>query len=555
MVDRITGGGAVVALGRPREQGGDGASVVGAATTTGVVGASLALLPTTFDRPRAAHLGKLLPIGLVAGAGIGAASAGAANLVADDGIKGGARVAAAGGAAILAGTAVGNGGRIRDLGSILRSTGALVAGGGVAVAGSSALDRSLPDSNAANAATGLGLGVAGGALAVGALAIGGAMRRAPSAADAARHVLAPAAGSLDGVTPQVAADIVAARTDAAATLARSLPARTDDPWRDAGMGKAFLRGVATKDDIAEVMGGSADIRQPVRLFAGVAEAATPRERADLLLQRFDAMRGTSFGTIHVINPGAFGETNELVPLAVEHGRRGDVISIMAQTSATTPEKAMLKLDDAAKTFHHVLRGVRERVAHIPEGARPHVVMSALCYGNLPVHRVLERAGGDVRALGVDNALLVGAPAISRTARSIAGELERGERAGLLVRSSDDIAAARAAASTPPAVTMVIHDDDPLRIGAQSLLVPFAQRDGQPFVPIMSAASNWFDQGLDEPVAGMMREVGHRFEVEGSAAADLAFGLGMTREQLAGVDQQGVRFNAIRAIAKDAPPTA
>ncbi len=531
----------------PRERG--DASVTASALAGGALGASLSLLPSTFARPMMPRVPQLAVVGLIAGAGLGAASAGVANLTDTDGVTGGALLAGAGLVAVVAGARMPNAGRLRDAGSIVNSLGKLGVAGGAAVAGSSALrDSDVPGLDSRPGA-GLGAGLAAGALTLGGLAVMGATRRAPTVAAAARTTLVPAAGTLDGITPQGARAIVAESDAAARASLEALPGTDSGTWERIGTGRVFLRGIATTDEIAQTSGQEA-LRAPSRLFVGAAEAATPEARAQLMLERFDAAGGTSFGTIHVASPDAMGGTGSLLPLAVEHGRRGDVITIMAQTSQVAPEKALGKVDEASRTLELVLRGIKDRLDDLPAGqARPPVLLSGLCYGTLPIYKLRDRLGGSLRVLGVDHTILPVGPALSRPVRSLAGQLERGEVPGLHARTRTELLEALKRGDPTPELLVQSSVDDPLRVSLPSLLVRFPMRERQRFVPVMSAVSSYLDSRIDEPVAGRLLEVGHRVEPTATAAANFGFGLGMSRAQMDAIDQLGVRANAIRGIAR------
>lgn len=523
--------------------------MLASAAAGGAFGASLSALPSAFARPVWPRVPQLALVGLVAGGGLGAASAGAVQAAGLDGVSGGLMLGGAGVLAAVAGGRIPNAGRLRDAGSIMRSLGMLTAAGGAAVAGSTALrdgDGPIRDSRLG---AGLAAGVATGMATLGVLALMGVTRRAPSVAEAARTTLLPAAGSLDGVTPAIAREMVEASDSAARATFERLPETDATSWQRIGTGRAFLRGAATPQEI-EQASGQAALRAPARLLVGAAESGTPEARAALALRRFDASDGMSYGTIHVVSPDAMGFTGELLPLAIEHGRRGDVISIMTLTTQVRPEKALLKVEEASRTLELVLRGIDERVGALPPGhPRPQVVLSGLCYGTLPIYRLRERLGGSLRAVGVDNSLLPVGPALDRRVRTLAGQLDRHEVAGMHARSRGELLAALDEGIAAPELLVQTLADDPLRVGLHSLLVPFPMRERQRFVPVMSAVSNYLDSRIDEPIAGRMLEVGHRVEASATAAANLGAGLGMSGSHMAAVDQLGVRATAIRALAK------
>lgn len=526
-------------------------SVVAPVLAGATLGASLSVLPSAFARPALPTVPKLALVGAVTGAGASAAAAAGAYLLdrSGDGIHGGLVVGGAGLAAVAGGRLLGRA-LPRDAGAIISSIGMLAAAGGGTVAATGA----VREHGTSPVVSGLTTGAAAGALLLGGLGAAGALRGAPTVQAAARTTLVPTAESLAGLTPDVAKAMVNERTDVARRAYLALPGADEAGWELIGSpGRGFLRGAAPVEEI-EAASGATALRAPVRLYVGAAEAPSSAERVELMLRRFDAVDGTSFGRIHVVSPDAMGGGSEMFPYAVEHGSRGNSITLMVQTMPSTPPnaRALRKVGEASDGLELLLRGLKARIGALPADQRPELDLSGLCYGTLPVYALRQRLGGSLHTLGVDHTFLPVGPAASRTVRELAGQLDRGEVAGgVHVRSRRELLAAMERGDATPETLVQSSPDDPLRIGLPSLLVPFPMRPGQPYIPVLSAVSNFLDSGIDKPVAGRMLDVGHRVEASATAAANHGFGLGMTPAQMDAVDQLGIRFNAARGIAREA----
>lgn len=528
---------------RPPED--DGASRLATGLAIGTSAAAISFMPAAYAK----GVGRQAAVTAVAGlVGFGAGSlvaAPAADLLGGgDAMRGGLLIGAAGLATAVVGRHVPGIGSMRDAGRVATSLGTVAAVGGGAVAATEAVDRADLPILDSKAGAGLLVGAAGSAAVLGVLALRGGFRSAPSVAEAALQTVTPHADDLAKWTPELATADNAARGAEAKRLLAALPGTDAKSWERIGTGRTFLRGVATPDDIRSTMGDGA-ITTPRRLVVAAKEAKSPEARAALMLERFDAAGGIKYGTIHVVSPAAIGDTDEVVPLAVEHARRGDVITLMTQTSQTEPYFVLHKVPQAQRTLDLVVKGLNERIQALPPEERPEFLLSALCYGALsPVELGMD----SLRANGVQHVLLEGSPALRRESRALAGRLERGEQAGVLAYSGAELDELAASGAPAPDLTMLMHRSDPLRVGLQGLVVPASSQEGRPFVPVMSAINAFGDFGIDTPKQpGLWYEVGHRYQATGVSSANAAFGLGLDPEQVATLRQHAVLRDALRGM--------
>ena len=525
-------------------------SSLGSGIALGAIGAASGLARSNFARSGRA---QIVVSGLAAGVGfgLGASAAPVARSLGDaDARRGGLLLTGAGVAVALAGRHVPDELLLRDLGSVTTSLGVLGAAAGTAVATSATIEGANLPVVSGPITSGAVAGAAAGAGTIGLLALAGALHRAPVITEAARSIVVPADHLLAGVTARSAHARNAERTELARTALEALPGATPQTWDTLGKGRTFLRNVASPADIEQVMGAPA-LRAPVRLHVGIHEAATPEARAALMLERFDAVDGASFGTVHVIGATAIGDTNEMVPLAVEHATRGDSLTLMMQTSQSEPYVAMQRLGDVRRTLDLVLRGVAERTAKRDHTMRPRVLLSALCYGSLAPLRMAQD-GAALTGIGVDHALFMGPPAVARHARAVAGRLDRGEIAnGRLVRSRAELEELEAAGATTPRMLMAIQTDDPFRVGLHSTLVRPGRGTPAPFVPVTSAIATFVDSAAGSWKPGLFPEANHEFTAVGVPAANHAFGLGLTPAQVEAIDQHGVLVDHLRTFAPGA----
>ncbi len=534
---------------RPPEDA--GASRLATGLALGTAAAATSFMPAAYAKGPGRQAAVTAIAGLV-GFGLGnLAAAPAADLAGGgDALRGGLLIGAAGVATAVVGRHVPGLGSMRDASRVITSIGTIAAAGGGAVAATEAVDRADLPILDSKAGAGLIVGTAGSAALLGVLALRGGFKPAPSVAEAALRTVTPTADGLARWTPELATADNVARSAEAKRLLAELPGTDATSWKRIGTGRTFLRGVATPDDIRATMGGEG-ITTPRRLVVAAKEAKTPEARAALMLERFDAAGGVKYGTIHVVSPAAIGDTDEVVPLAVEHATRGNVITLMTQTSQTEPYFVLHRIPQAQKTLDLVLAGIQERIAALPEAERPKFLLSALCYGALaPV----ELGMPALQARGVQHVLLEGSPAIRRESRALAGRLGRGEQAGVLAFSGDDLDALAASGAPTPGLTMLVHRSDPLRTALNGALVPVSSQEGRPFLPIMSAINAFGDFGIDTPKQpGLWHEVGHRFQATGVSSANAAFGLGLEPAQVTSIRQHAVLRDALRGMK--AGPTA
>ncbi|MCW2921796.1 MAG: putative rane protein [Thermoleophilia bacterium] len=531
---------------RPPEE--EGASRLATGIAVGTAAAATSFMPAAYAK----GLGRQAAVTAIAGlVGFGAGNliaAPAADLVGSgDAVQGGLLVGAAGLVTAVIGRHVPGIGSMRDAGRVVTSLGTIAAVGGGAVAATEAVDRADLPILDSKAGAGLIVGAAGSAAVLGVLALKGGFRGAPNVAEAALRTVTPSADDLAAWTPELASADNAARSGAAKQLFEQLPGTDANSWKRIGTGRTFLRGVATPEDI-RATSGLDPIATPRRLVVAAKEAKTPEARAALMLERFDAAGGIKYGTIHVVSPAAIGDTDEVVPLTVEHARRGNVITLMTQTSQTEPYFVLHKVPQAQRTLDLVVKGLNERIQALPPEERPEFLLSALCYGALsPVELGIDA----LKANGVQHVLLEGSPALRRESRALAGRLARGEQAGVIAYSGAQLDELAASGAPAPDVTMLMHRNDPLRVGLQGLLVPPSTQEGRPFIPVMSAINAFGDFGIDMPKEpGLWYEVGHRYQATGVSSANAAFGLGLEPEQAAAIRQHAVLRDALRGMKAD-----
>jgi hypothetical protein len=529
----------------------------------GTLAAVGSLTPSSFHRPTGVQLGSTIALTL-AGYGIGYALAtpidqlGGALTGSDD-----ATVAALGagglGAGIWGATRIWDraGGSSRIVRPMLGSAGGVLAfagAGGAAVLAASRIGRDGADDGPNLAAAGVGLAALAGT-AIGVLASRGRLSRAPSTMQAARRVLDAGEASIQGLTREAAK---AARTEQVAAARASYVSRIaggdEAAWERLGRnGRNFVTGTASEAEITRLSGraatGTAD-----RIYVELGEAATPKARVDLAMQRLEAAGAFDKGHVLVVAPVATGKFNPVLPFATEVYTGGDITTVAIQTSALPPIFALQKLGTAGETHRLLVQAIDQR---IQQGGRDtKLLLHGLCYGGWAQQRAMLEDGIEgVRALGVDHALFLGTPGASATQRRMMRAVARGDEAGgLVARSSDDLLAQRAARADAPTVTWMVNPDDPMRVRLANLYHTPDRVAEQPvkrtFLPVVTAVNELLDTVVEaRRMRGGFAEVGHDYRAATPRAVKAAFGFDDVGDDvIARVEHEVARQERVKLLA-------
>lgn len=153
-------------------------------------------------------------------------------------------------------------------------------------------------------------------------------------------------------------------------------------WESLGRrGREFVATAPAADEIARAVGGEA--LAPIRVYAGLGSASTPRERARLALAELVRVGGFERSVLVVATPTGTGWMDPASSLALEYLHRGDVATVAVQYSYLTSWLSLLVepgygVESARALFDAVYAHWRT----LPRGERPRLYLHGLSLGAL-----------------------------------------------------------------------------------------------------------------------------------------------------------------------------
>jgi uncharacterized membrane protein len=176
-------------------------------------------------------------------------------------------------------------------------------------------------------------------------------------------------------------------------------------WEDLGSkGREFTGSGPTTAEIESVVGRPA--LEPIRIYGGLATAASLDERVDLVLAELDRTEGWDRSTIIVHLPSGNGEVGRINVAAPEYLLAGDVAQVSMQYGYASSFATMLTKPGAGDaTATALIDAVGSRVRGLPANRRPRLFVAGESLGSLSVEAAFEDLG-DI-ADQVDGALMIG----------------------------------------------------------------------------------------------------------------------------------------------------
>ena len=222
-------------------------------------------------------------------------------------------------------------------------------------------------------------------------------------------------------------------------------------------GRRFVLMALTPEQITEVMGEPAIA--PVRAVAGFGSASTAQERAKIALAELERLGGFERSVIVVAAPTGVGYVNYSFAEAVEYLTRGDCAILVPQYALVPSAMALRETREGEAQQELILAGIRDRIAQMPEGARPRLLQFGESLGAEVALDVAATGTHRFEELGVERGLYLGTP--FRTSLWVRWFSERAliDPKGLigLVSQASEIADLPESARH----VMVVHHDDPI----------------------------------------------------------------------------------------------
>jgi uncharacterized membrane protein len=183
-------------------------------------------------------------------------------------------------------------------------------------------------------------------------------------------------------------------------------------------GVRFVNLALTRQEIADVTGVPvAEVKAPVRAFAGLASGPTVDARVDLVMEDLARLGAFDRSVLCVASPTGSGYVNYVAVETLEYLTRGDCATVALQYSL---RPSFLSLDRVAmgrEQNRALLHALEWRLQSLPEGHRPRLVGFGESLGAHTMQDAFLHEGvAGLHRVGMDRALFLGTPAGSKWAR-------------------------------------------------------------------------------------------------------------------------------------------
>ncbi len=190
-------------------------------------------------------------------------------------------------------------------------------------------------------------------------------------------------------------------------------------WEGLGLrGRRFITATPSADELSQVLGEPA--RRPIRVYAGLNAAETPKERAEMALAELIRVGGFERSVLLLATPTGRGWLDPGAQNTLEALHRGDVATVTAQYSYLPSPLALLTegeygVEMARALFHEVY----DHWSALPTGSRPALYLHGLSLGALNSDSAFDLY--DIIDDPFQGALWSGPPFRSETWRSVTDE--------------------------------------------------------------------------------------------------------------------------------------
>jgi uncharacterized membrane protein len=183
-------------------------------------------------------------------------------------------------------------------------------------------------------------------------------------------------------------------------------------------GVRFVNLALTRQEIADVTGVPiAEVKAPVRAFAGLASGETVDVRVDLVMEDLERLGAFERSVLCVASPTGSGYVNYVAIETLEYLTRGDCATVALQYSL---RPSFLSLDRVAmgrEQNRALLHALEWRVRSLPDGRRPRLVGFGESLGAHTMQDAFLHEGvSGLHRVGMDRALFLGTPAESKWAK-------------------------------------------------------------------------------------------------------------------------------------------
>jgi hypothetical protein len=152
------------------------------------------------------------------------------------------------------------------------------------------------------------------------------------------------------------------------------------------------------------------VKDPIRVYAGLASADTPAERAALALAELERQGGLDRRFLLVASPTGTGWVNNMPIAAAEHYAKGDIASVGLQYSTHASSLSLHRLGDATETNREFKTQLASRIDELhPNGDGPKVLLYGESLGAWSAQRLYGHDPALLDAHHVAGALWAGKP--------------------------------------------------------------------------------------------------------------------------------------------------
>lgn len=315
-------------------------------------------------------------------------------------------------------------------------------------------------------------------------------------------------------------------------------------------GRRFVLMALTPDEISTVMGFPAI--EPVRVVGGYEAASDIAERARLTLQDMEDCGAYDRGFICVGAPTGVGYFNYSVAEALEYLTLGDCAIVVPQYALVPSALALTRTTEAEHLTRLVLEGVRKRIALMPPGDLPRVVLVGESLGaNVALDLTAGEADGAhlpaFDPLGVSGGLYLGVPFRTRLWNAWRADPAAVDPEGRLLLVSEPEHAEPLAPGQSRHLMLVHHDDPVNKYGFRMVLQPpwwmgppaerppLVPREVK-FRPITTFVLATVDllNGMQSKPGAFVRR-GHDYRIDIRCGLERAFGLASSPEQTESIE--------------------
>ncbi|MET1003777.1 MAG: alpha/beta-hydrolase family protein [Acidimicrobiia bacterium] len=178
-------------------------------------------------------------------------------------------------------------------------------------------------------------------------------------------------------------------------------------------GRRYVWTHLTPDVIAAVMGETVT-ETPIRAYVGLGSADDGESRVELTMRELERTGAFERAWLLVASPTGTGYVNYAAVSIMELLSRGDCATVAVQYSARPSPLSLDRVVDGRRQTRSLMRALRDRLAQIPEGKRPKVVLFGESLGAWTSQDAFVDHGTQgLVDTGVDYAIWIGTPNFSK----------------------------------------------------------------------------------------------------------------------------------------------